>query len=100
MMSDFPNTPERWRDVLDTALEHGSHAWAALEKMGYAHRVADDGWPPTVDAPVGSAAYHFAAMTRYVWEVFQGLAIQYPDDEQEEHIPPPYPKTDHPSATP
>ena len=29
-MTDLPVAPKRWRDVLDTALEHGAHAWNAL----------------------------------------------------------------------
>ncbi len=82
-MSNLPVTPERWRDVLDTALEHGSHAWHALQKAGLAH-VQDlerQTWPPQCTDEPGSAAYHMAAMIHYVFEVYSGIFSMYPDDD-------------------
>ena len=82
-MNDLlPTTPERWRDILDTALEHGSHAWAALDKAGLAH-VRDkehQTWPPQCTDDAGSAPYHMTAMIRYVFEVYSGIFSLYPDD--------------------
>ncbi len=83
-MSDrFPLTPDRWREVLGVAAEHGSHAWAALRKVGLAH-VRDEErqtWPPQCVDEVGSAAYHLAAMIRYVFEVFNGISELHPDPD-------------------
>ena len=85
-MSDLPITPERWRDVLDTALEHGSHAWHALQKAGLAHvqDVDRQTWPPQCTDEVGSTPYHMAAMIRYVFEVYSGIFSMYPDDEDDD----------------
>jgi hypothetical protein len=54
--------------LLDSALEHGSLAWRALEKLGEVAEAADDaGWPPeTAGLDVGSAGYHFAALLGYI----------------------------------
>ena len=85
-MSDLPITPKRWRDVLDTALEHGSHAWHALQKAGLAHvqDVDRQTWPPQCTDEVGSTPYHMAAMIRYVFEVYSGIFSMYPDDEDDD----------------
>ena len=82
-MADLPITPERWRDILDTALEHGSHAWNALRKAGLAH-VRDEErqtWPPQCTDEAGSAAYHMAAVIEYTFEVYSGIFSLYPDDD-------------------
>ena len=79
-MSDLPVTPEGWRDTLDTALEHASHAWGALRKQG-AKEKEPDMWPPKSLDEVGSAAYHVAALIDYVFEVYQGIAKVYPEQE-------------------
>lgn len=79
-MSKFPLEPDGWIDSLESALEHGSHAWNALRKAGLAH-VPDEeheSWPPECTDAAGSAAYHVAAMLGYVWAVFNGLAEAYP----------------------
>lgn len=82
-MSDLPVTPELWRDILDTALEHSSHAWHALRKSGLAHvkDVEKQMWPPQCTDEAGSAPYHLAAMISYVFEVYSGISSLYPDDD-------------------
>jgi hypothetical protein len=82
-MSNLPLTPERWRDVLDTGLEHASHAWHALQKADLAHVKDLDHptWPPQCTDETGSAAYHLAALISYVFEVYCGIAEVYPEDE-------------------
>lgn len=83
--TDLPVTPQRWRDILDTALEHGSHAWAALERTSQAHihDVARPTWPPQCTDDVGSAPYHLAALIGYTFEVYSGIFSLYPDDDEE-----------------
>lgn len=63
----------QWYDVLDTALEHASHAWYALEQTGTVERT-NSGWPPNVANKVGSAPYHFASMITYIHEVFNSIS--------------------------
>lgn len=82
-ISPFPVDPERWRDVLDTALEHGAHAWGALMHAGLAH-VADaerQMWPPQCTDEAGSAAYHVAALIDYVFTVYNGICLVHPESE-------------------
>ena len=55
--------------LLDSALEHASHGWAAFERETEVNRINPDSWPPRVEAPVGSAQYHLAAVIMYVFEV-------------------------------
>ena len=76
----FPTTPSVWRDVLDNALEHGSHAWAALRQQG-AIELNPGYWPPRSGDEVGSAAYHVAALIRNTWEVYQGICMIYPEED-------------------
>lgn len=59
--------------TLETALEHGSHAWRALEVAGLAEDDPDGVWPPETQRPVGSVAYHVAAMLRYVKTLHDAL---------------------------
>ena len=72
------STPDEWRSTLDTALEHASHAWANTgrpeEEMKW--------WPPTTAAEVGTTEYHLAAMIRYVYEVYAGIAIVHPESPE------------------
>ena len=89
---DTRSDPEKWRDTLDCSLEHASHAFATLEKLGLAHRTNPDSFPPQVSDPVGSAAYHYAAMTRYVFEVHQALMNLYPEYKDESDPRPLSPK--------
>ena len=65
----------RIKDTLDTVLEHGSHAWRALEVVGLADDVPDGPWPPEPNRPVGSAAYHLAAMLKYVKRLYDELGV-------------------------
>lgn len=63
----------RIKDTLDTVLEHGSHAWRALEVAGM---VAEEDvfWPPkATGAAVGSAPYHLAAMLQYIKQLHDQL---------------------------
>lgn len=82
-MREIPIAPDRWRDILDTALEHASHAWYALERQGGVNRLNEDAWPPKVNNPVGSAPYHFAAFIGYVQEVYEGIVKVHPDPEDD-----------------
>lgn len=67
-------TQESWYNVLDTALEHASHAWTALEREGTVERIDPNAWPPNVSNEVGSAPYHFASMITYIIEVFNSIS--------------------------
>jgi hypothetical protein len=60
--------------LLDSALEHGSHAWRALEVAGLAEDTPDGPWPPNTKQPVGSAAYHLAAMLDYIKRAYDKAA--------------------------
>jgi hypothetical protein len=74
----IPETAQEAIVRLETALEHASHAWAALRK---AEQIPDrphivDGWPPMIDwqlRDVGTTPYHLAALINGTWEVYQGL---------------------------
>lgn len=57
--------------TLDSALEHASHAWSALERETKVNRVNEGFWPPQVDAPVGSAQYHFSALIDAVYRAYE-----------------------------
>jgi hypothetical protein len=56
--------------LLDTALEHASHGWHALEKETSVNRINPDSWPPRVIAPVGSAQYHLAAVIEMAYKAY------------------------------
>jgi len=60
--------------LLDSALEHGSHAWGALERAGLTPVVEDGPWPPEPQAPVGSAPYHLAAMLLYIKQAYDKIS--------------------------
>ena len=72
-----------WRDTLETAMEHASHAWADLRRHGLVDEVLPPRWPPEVTNPVGSAAYHFAAMSMYVQRVYEQIVRICPEDDDE-----------------
>ena len=57
--------------LLDTALEHFTHGWLALEKAGMVDNKVKDCFPPIVNNPVGSAAYHFAAVADTVKRAYE-----------------------------
>jgi hypothetical protein len=57
--------------TVDAALEHASHGWTAFERVTQVNRVNPDMWPPRVQAPVGSAQYHFSAMIDAVDRAYQ-----------------------------
>lgn len=57
--------------LLDTALEHFTHGWLALEKAGMVDDKIKDIFPPQVKNPVGSAAYHFAAVADNVKRAYE-----------------------------
>jgi len=59
--------------LLDSALEHGSHAWRDLERRGIVAEVEDGPWPPDVTAPVGDVSYHLAAMIRHVKQAYEQI---------------------------
>lgn len=56
--------------LLDSALEHATHGWAAFERETVVNRLNPDSWPPQVEARIGSAQYHFAAVLTYVHEAY------------------------------
>lgn len=64
---------ERLESLLDTALEHASHGWHALEKEAEVNRLNPDSWPPQVKAEVGSAQYHLSAMITYIFEAYGAI---------------------------
>ena len=78
----LPLSGNQWRNTLESALEHASHAWVALERLTPTGKKGDS-WPPEVDGPTGSAAYHLAAMIGYVFEVYQGIAKIYSGETAE-----------------
>lgn len=61
--------------LLDSALEHGSHAWRALELAGLTPEQLDGPWPPEPQAPVGSAPYHLAAMLKYIKQAYDRIEV-------------------------
>lgn len=69
--------------LLDTALEHSSHAWRDLEVRGIVTEQLDGPWPPSADgAPVGSTPYHLAAMIKYIKLAYDKVsAFQEREDE-------------------
>ena len=62
--------------LLDTALEHFSHGWVALEKQGMVTYKDPDVFPPSVSNEVGSASYHFAAVADTVKRAYEIIAAQ------------------------
>lgn len=60
--------------LLDTALEHFSHGWVALEKQGMVTYKDPDVFPPSVSDKVGSASYHFAAVADTVKRAYEIIA--------------------------
>lgn len=64
---------------LDSAIEHASHAWAALCRDNGVGQ--SDSWPPQTDAPVGSSLYHFAAMIMYVQAAYELMIKHHPEAE-------------------
>lgn len=85
----FSTDPNEWRDLLDTALEHGSHAWGALKVAGLVPPEAImDCWPPDVPegeqmVNVGTPAYHLAALLSYIWQAWNGMCEVYPKPEDD-----------------
>ena len=75
---------KRIESLIDSALEHASHGWNALEKETKVNRVNPDSWPPVVEAPVGSAQYHLATMISYIFEAYNSLSDEL--DRQKEMI--------------
>jgi len=61
------------KTALDNVLEHGSHAWRALEVAGLAEDDPDGAWPPQTKKAPGSAAYHLAAMLRGIKRLYDEL---------------------------
>jgi len=56
--------------TLDAALEHATHGWGALEKEITINQLNKGFWPPRVEAEVGSAEYHIAAMIDAVFRAY------------------------------
>jgi hypothetical protein len=61
---------EALESLLDAALEHASHGWHALERETQVNRINGDGWPPRVEAEVGSAQYHLSIVIVMLYEVY------------------------------
>ncbi len=59
--------------LLDSALEHSSHAWRDLEVRGIVPEAPDGPWPPDVPCAVGSVGYHLRAMIGYVKQAYDQL---------------------------
>ena len=60
--------------TLETILEHGSHAWRALETSGVVPENPDGPWPPDVAADAPPIARSLAAMLRYTKRLYDELA--------------------------
>jgi hypothetical protein len=61
----------RFEALLDSALEHGSHAWRAIETNNIgAIDATYEGWPPRATSGPGTAAYHLAAMLEYIKQAY------------------------------
>lgn len=69
-------TVDKLEALLDTALEHFSHGWLALEKQGMVTYKDPDVFPPSVSDEVGSASYHFAAVADTVKRAYEIIAAQ------------------------
>lgn len=67
-------TVDKLEVLLDTALEHFSHGWVALEKQGMVTYKDPDVFPPSVSDKVGSASYHFAAVADTVKRAYEIIA--------------------------
>lgn len=67
-------TVNKLEALLDTALEHFSHAWVALEREGLVTYKDPDVFPPSVSDKVGSASYHFAAVADTVKRAYEIIA--------------------------
>jgi hypothetical protein len=65
------NTVHELEALLDTALEHFSHGWLALEKQGLVTYKDPNVFPPSVLDKVGSASYHFAAVADTVKQAYE-----------------------------
>lgn len=68
---------EKLEALLDTALEHFSHGWLALEKHGMVTYKDPDVFPPSVSDEVGSASYHFAAVADTVKRAYEIVAAEH-----------------------
>jgi hypothetical protein len=68
---------EKLEALLDTALEHFSHGWLALEKQGMVTYKDPDVFPPFVSDEVGSASYHFAAVADNVKRAYDIIAAEH-----------------------
>lgn len=69
-------TVNKLEALLDTALEHFSHGWVALEKQGMVTYKDHNVFPPSVSDEVGSASYHFAAVADTVKRAYEIIAAQ------------------------
>lgn len=70
-------TVNKLEALLDTALEHFSHGWLALEKQGMVTYKDPDVFPPSVSDEVGSASYHFAAVADTVKRAYEIVAAEH-----------------------
>lgn len=68
--------------LLDTALEHFSHAWVDLEKHGMVTYKDANVFPPSVADGVGSASYHFAAVADTVKRAYELTVSKMTDKER------------------
>ena len=64
-------TVNKLEALLDTALEHFSHGWLALEKQDMVTYKDPNVFPPSVSDEVGSASYHFAAVADNVKRAYE-----------------------------
>src|SRR5690349_14970981 len=67
----IPYSAENIAAVLETALEHASHGWAALERSLPVNRLNPDSWPHHVEAAIGTPQYHLAIVLTALFEVYQ-----------------------------
>ena len=69
-------TVNKLEALLDTALEHFTHGWVALEKQGMVTYKDPNVFPPSVSDKVGSASYHFAAVADTVKRAYEIIAAE------------------------
>ena len=66
--------------TLEAILEHGSHAWRALEVAGVVKEDLDGSWPPSAMPGDPAIARHLAAMLRYTKQLYDQIALIAKDE--------------------
>lgn len=88
MPRNLPNDPNRWRDVLECAMEHIGIVQGKLADVGILEYKDPNNptTPPNVINNPGSIGYHFAAAVSYICEAYWAVQKYYPEDSNENEI--------------